>query len=124
MAENLTGLGFEPVDLRPGLERVLKQDPRIVRTAYVVDDSEDGGHAKLSQKHKNKDVRDTDNWQQKRKSEIVRTYEESPLHWLKEMSMRQLHRDVFSYVDAPAGQIRFDADCYKEEIYYVLAQLV
>lgn len=124
MAENLVGLKFEPVDLRLGLEKVLKQEPRIVRTAYVVDDSEDGGHAKLSQKRKNKDVRDTENWQQKSKSEIIRTFEESPLHWLKEMSGQQLHRDVFSYVDASAGQVRFDADCYEEEISYVLAQLV
>jgi len=124
VAENLIGLKFDPVDLQPGLEKVLKQEPRIVRTAYVVDDSEDGGHAKLSHKWKNKDVRDTENWQQKSKSEIVRTFEESPLHWLKDMSGQQLHRDVFSYVDASAGQIRFDADCYEEEISYVLAQLV
>ena len=124
MAENLTGLRFEPIDLRPGLERVLKQEPRIVRTAYVVDDYEDGAHSRLSQKNKNKDVRDTDSWKRKAKSEVVSTSEESPLHWLKEMSGQQLHRDVFSNVDATAGQIRFDADCYEEEISYVLAQLV
>ncbi len=123
-AENLTGLPFEPIDLRTSLEKLLKATPRIIKTSYTVDQSDDGGYTKRAQKQNGKDVRDLEDWQQMTKSRTVRTFEESPVHWLKEMSGRELHREVFSYIYANEGQVRFDADCYEEEIAYVLSHLV
>jgi hypothetical protein len=61
-AESLTGHSLEPVELRASLEKVLKTTPRIVRTSYAVDESDDGGYTKRAQKQKNKDVRDLAEW--------------------------------------------------------------
>lgn len=123
-SENLLGHALEPVELRGSLEKVLKTTPRIVRTSYSVDESEDGGYTKRAQKQKHKDVRDLTDWQDMMKNKTVRTFEEAPVRWLKEMSDGNLKREVFSYIDAAAGLVRFDADCYEEEIDYVLGHLV
>jgi hypothetical protein len=123
-AENLTGHPLEPVELRGSLEKVLKTTPRIVKTSYAVDESDDGGYTKRAQRQKNKDVRDLADWKYIMKNETVRTFEEAPLRWLKEMSNDKLKREVFSYIDATTSLVRFDADCYEEEIDYVLGHLV
>ena len=123
-AENLTGLPFEPLEMRAGLEKILMASPRIVRTSYTVDEAEDGGYTQRSQKKKNKDVRDTEGWQNITTSKLTRTFEEAPVRWLKEMSDGGLNREVYSYIDAANNMIRFDADCYEEEIEYVLNRLV
>lgn len=126
-AENLVGHGFEPVDLRSSLEAVLKANPRIVRTSYAVDETEDGGHTKRAQKRKDRDVRDLAEWQLVMQNPMPRTFEEAPVRWLKEMSGGALHREVYSYIDsyidAANGLVRFDADCYEDEIDYVLGRL-
>jgi hypothetical protein len=123
-AENILGLPLEPVDLRADLERVLKAEPRIVRTNYVVDDAEDGSLTKRTQKKQGKDIRDTKGWKSMDSDGLVRTFEESPLYWLADMSGGKLKRELFCYVDAASGFVRFDADCYEDEIDYVLDQLV
>lgn len=63
-------------------------------------------------------------WEYVVKSPTVRTFEEAPIRWLKEMTGDTLQREVFSFIDAAKGLVRFDADCYEEEIDYVLGQLV
>jgi hypothetical protein len=123
-AENMLGLSMESLELRSSLEAILKKTPRIVRTSYSIDESADGGYTKRTQKQKHKDVRDLADWQDMLKNKITRTFEEAPLHWLHEMSKNQLTRDVFSYIDATNGLVRFDAHCYEEEIDYVIGQLV
>jgi hypothetical protein len=123
-AESLIGHSFEPVELRASLEKVLKTTPRIVKTSYTVDESDDGGYTKRAQRQKHKDVRDLADWQYIVKTNTGRTFEEAPVRWLKEMSDDKLKREVFSYVDAATGLVRFDADCYEEEIDYVLGHLV
>lgn len=123
-AENMLGLPLEPIDFRPGLEKVLKTEPRIVRTNYTVDDAEDGSLTKRTQKKAGKDIRDTSEWKRIANDRMVRTFEEAPLRWLHEMSNGKLKRELFSYVDAANGFVRFDADCYEDEIDYALAQLV
>jgi hypothetical protein len=123
-AENMLGLPLEPIDLRPGLETVLKTEPRIVRTNYTIDDAEDGAHTKRTQKKTGKDIRDTGEWIRIAKDTTIRTFEEAPLWWLPKMSNGMLQREMFSYVDAASGFVRFDADCYEDEIDYVLNKLV
>lgn len=123
-AENLIGLPFEPIDFRAGLERILKTEPRIVRTNYTVDDAEDGSLTKRTQKKAGKDIRDTAEWKRIANDKMVRTFEEAPLRWIPEISGGQLKRELFSYVDAANGLVRFDADCYEDEIDYVLSKLV
>jgi len=123
-AENMIGLALEPIDLRPGLEKVLKTEPRIVRTSYTIDDAEDGAHTKRTQKKTGKDIRDTGEWIRIAKDTTIRTFEEAPLWWLPKMSNGMLQREMFSYVDAANGFVRFDADCYEDEIDYVLSKLV
>jgi hypothetical protein len=124
-AENILGLPLEPVDLRVALERVLKAEPRIVKTNYTVDDAEDGSKTKRTQKKPGKDIRDTDGWKSMAaNSTMLRTFEESPLWWISTVSNGELKRELFSYVDATNGFVRFDANCYEEEIEYVLHQLV
>jgi hypothetical protein len=123
-AENLTGLALEAVELRNGLENVLKASPRIVKTSYTVDESDDGGLTKRTQKQRNKDVRDLAEWQYVLDSKTVRTFEEAPVKWIKEMSGGELNREVFSYIDAANGMVRFDAHCYEGEVEYVLGRLV
>jgi hypothetical protein len=123
-AENMLGMHLEPVDFRKGLERVLKENPRIVWTNYTVDDAEDGALTKRTQKKAGKDVRDTEEWKRIANDEMVRTFEEAPLRWIPEMSKAKLKRELFSYVDAANGFVRFEADCHEEEIDYVLEELV
>jgi len=123
-AENLIGHPLEPVELRSSLEAILKAEPRVVRTSYTVDESSDGGYTQRAQKQKNRDVRDLAEWQYVLKDKTVRTFEEAPVKWLKEMSQASLNREVYSYIDAANGMVRFDADCYEEEIEYVLGKLV
>ena len=123
-AENMLGLPLEPIDLRPGLENVLKTEPRIVRTNYTIDDAEDGAHTKRTQKKTGKDIRDTGEWKRISKDTTIRTFEEAPLTWLPKMSNGMLQREMFSYVDAANGFVRFDADCDEGEIDYVLSKLV
>jgi hypothetical protein len=123
-AENLLGHALESVDLRPGLEKVLKAVPRIVRTRHITDETAEGGVFKRTHKQKHKDVRDLAEWQYMMDSKAVRTMEAAPVYWLKEMAVGKLKRDVFSDIDCDAGLVRFDADCYEEEIEYVLGQLV
>ena len=123
-SENLIGQALQPIDLRETLQQILVADPRIVRTNFTIDESKDGGYTKRAQKQKNRDVRDTVDWQQMMKNETVRTFEEAPVRWLKETSNGILNREVFSYIDAATGLVRFDADCYEEEIDYVLGHLV
>ena len=123
-AENLLGLPFEPIDFRIGLEAVLKTEPRIVRTNYTVDDAEDGTHTKRTQKNAGKDIRDTAEWKRIANDKMIRTFEEAPLRWIPGVSDGQLKRELFSYVDAANGFVRFDADCYEDEIDYVLSRLV
>lgn len=123
-AENMLGLTLEPVDVRPGLEKILKAVPRIVYTNYVVDDADDGSLTKRTQKKAGKDIRDTAGWTHMDEEGVTRTFEEAPLHWLPEMSNGKLTRELFSYVDAASGFVRFDADCNEDEIDYVLHKLV
>jgi hypothetical protein len=123
-AENLTGLALEPIELRVSLESVLRASPRIVKTSYAVDESDDGGYTRRAQKQKNKDVRDLAEWDYIMNAKTVRTFEEAPVRWLKEMSGGELNREVYSYIDAANGCIRFDADCYEDEVQYVLGHLV
>jgi hypothetical protein len=49
-AENTLGLPLEPIEFRNGLEKVLKAEPRIVRTNHTVDDAADGSYTKRTQK--------------------------------------------------------------------------
>lgn len=124
-AENILGLPFQSVDFRSGLEKVLKAEPRVVRTNYTVDDAEDGCRSKLTQKKTGKDVRDTGNWKHNANDRtMIHTFEEAPLWWLPGMSLDKLKRELFCYVDATNGYVRFDANCYEDEIEYVLHQLV
>lgn len=123
-AENLLGLALEPVDLRISLEKILKTTPRIVRSSYVVDESEDGGLTKRTQRQQHKDVRDLADWQYITTAKTVRTFEEAPVRWLKEMASGNLTREVPTRIYAGEGIINFDADCYEEEIDHVLGQLV
>jgi len=123
-AENLLGHTLEPVDLRMSLETVLKTTPRIVRSSYVVDKSEDGGLTKRTQRQQHKDVRDLADWQYITTATTVRTFEEAPVRWLKEMAGGNLTREVPTRIYAEHGIINFDADCYEEEIDHVLGQLV
>lgn len=124
-AENILGLPLEAVDFRSGLEKILKAEPRVIRTNYTVDDAEDGCRSKLTQKKTGKDIRDTENWKRNANDHtMIRTFEEAPLWWLPEMSKGQLKRELFCYVDATNGYVRFDANCYEDEIEYVLHQLV
>jgi hypothetical protein len=123
-AENLLGHSLEPVDLRMSLEKILKTTPRIVRSSYVVDESEDGGLTKRTQRQHHKDVRDLADWQYITTAKTVRTFEEAPVRWLNEMTGGHLKREVPTRIYAGDGIINFDADCYEEEIEYVLGQLV
>jgi hypothetical protein len=123
-SENLLGHALRPVELRGSLEKVLKAVPRLVRAAYAVDESADGGYTRRAQKQKHKDVRDLSDWHDMLNNKIVRTFEEAPVRWLKEISDGHLKREVFSYIDAANGLVRFDSDCYEEEIDYVLSHLV
>ena len=123
-SENLLGHSLQPMELRASLAKILKAEPRIVRTAHAVDESDDGGYTKRSHKHKHKDVRDLADWQNMMKSRTVRTFEEAPLKWIPEMTGGKLQREVGSYIDAANSLVRFDADCYEEEIEYVLSHLV
>lgn len=123
-AENLLGLTLEPTDLRMSLEKILKTTPRIVRSSYVVDESEDGGLTKRTQRQQHKDVRDLAEWDYITTAKTVRTFEEAPVRWLKEMAVGSLTREVPTRIYSKDGIINFDADCYEEEIDYVLGQLV
>jgi hypothetical protein len=123
-AENLLGLPLESIELRGGLEKILKKVPHVVSAMHLVDDAEDGCHSKRTQKKIGKDIRDTAAWQQILQDKMVRTFEEAPLRWKPAMTNGKLTREVFSYVDAANGYVRFDADCNEEEIDYVLDQLV
>jgi hypothetical protein len=120
----LLGLPLEPIDFRAGLEKILKTEPRIVTTNYTIDDAEDGALTKRTQKKDGRDIRDTEEWKRIAKDKMVRTFEEAPLRWIPEMSNGSLTRELFSYVDAANGFVRFDADCNEDEIDYVLSQLV
>ena len=122
--ENMLGLPLEPIDFRAGLEKILKTEPRIVTTNYTIDDAEDGALTKRTQKKDGRDIRDTEEWKRIAKDKMVRTFEEAPLRWIPEMSNGSLTRELFSYVDAANGFVRFDADCNEDEIDYVLSQLV
>jgi hypothetical protein len=122
--ENMLGLRLEPIDFRAGLEKILKTEPRIVTTNYTIDEAEDGALTKRTQKKDGKDIRDTEEWKHIAKGKMARTFEEAPLRWIPKMSNGSLTRELFSYVDAANGLVRFDADCYDGEIDYVLSQLV
>lgn len=89
-----------------------------------MDETADGGHTKRTQKQKTKDLRNLDEWQYMLTANTVRTFRQAPVRWLKEMSNGKLKREVFSDIDASTGMVRFDADCYEEEIEYVLSHLV
>lgn len=124
-SENLIGHSLQPIKLEDALEKILKTDPRIVRVVYAVDDSDDGGRTHRAQKHKNKDVRDLKEWKQQIDAgTIVRTFEEAPLEWIKEQTDGKLQRDVLSHVYCEESMVRFDPECYEEEIEYVLSHLV
>lgn len=123
-AENLLGLPLEPIELRSGLEKILKKVPPVVTVVHVMDEDEEGIQSKRTQKKIGKDLRDTKAWGQLMQDKTVRTYEEAPLHWKHTMTNGKLTREVFSHIDAASGLVRFDAHCSEEEIDYVLAQLV
>lgn len=106
------------------MEKVLKTTPRIVRSSYIVDESEDGGLTKRTQRQQNKDVRDLADWQYIVTANTVRTFEQAPVWWLPEMSGGSLKRELRTRIYAGEGIITFDADCYEEEIDHVLGQLV
>jgi hypothetical protein len=123
-AENTLGLPLEPIEFRNGLEKVLKAEPRIVRTNHTVDDAADGSYTKRTQKKAGADIRDTAEWKRIAADNSRRTFEEAPLRWIPEMSNGRLTRELFSDADAANGYIRFDADCYEEEIDYAISHLV
>jgi hypothetical protein len=119
-SENVLGHALESLDLRISLEKVLKTTPRIVRSSYVVDESADGGLTRRTQRQQHKDVRDLDEWEYITTAATVRTFEEAPVRWQKEMACGSLTREVPTRIYAKGGIINFDADCYEEEIEYVL----
>lgn len=123
-AENLLGLPLDSTELRNGLEKILKKVPPVVTVVHVVDEDEEGIQSKRTQKKIGKDLRETKAWNQMMQDKMIRTYEEAPLRWKPGMTGGKLTREVFSYVDAANGLVRFDAHCSEEEIDYVLAQLV
>lgn len=124
-SETLMGQSLKPIKLEGALEKIIRTDPRIVRVVYAVDDSDDGGRTHRAQKHKNKDVRDLKEWKQQiDRGDIVRTFEEAPLEWIKEQTDGKLQRDVTSHVYCEESMVRFDPECYEEELEYVLSHLV
>ncbi len=124
LAETYLGLPLETVELRNGLEKIMKKVPHVVSAILLVDDDEEGIHSKRTQKKAGKDIRDSSAWNQMLKDNMVRAFAEAPLRWKPLMTNGKLTREVFSYVDATNGFVRFDAHCDEEEIDYVLSQLV
>ena len=122
--ESLIGLPLTPIELRNGLEAILKKVPRVVSVVHAVDEDEEGIQSKRTHKKIGKDLRDTKAWNNMMQDKMVRTYEEAPLRWKPGMTNGKLKREVSSHVDAAHGLVRFDAHCSEEEIDYVLAQLV
>jgi hypothetical protein len=124
--EAMLGLPLTTIDLHSKLESILRKVPRVVKTSYVVDETSEGGVNRRTQKQKNKDVRDLSDFPKTDVSggSLVRTFEEAPVYWLKEPSSDELKREVYSYIYAAEGMVRFNAHCQESEIAYVLAQLV
>ena len=123
-AETFLGLPLDPIELRGGLEAILKKTPAVVSVVHVIDEDEEGIQSRRTQKKLGKDLRDTKAWSNMMLDKTVRTYEEAPLRWKPAMTDGKLQRDVSCHVDAARGLVRFDAHCSEEEIDYVLAQLV
>ncbi len=124
--EAMLGLPLTTIDLHTKLEAILRKVPRVVKTTHVVDETSEGGVNRRTQKQRHKDVRDLSDFPKTDApgDPVVRTFEEAPVHWLTEPSGEQLKREVYSYIYAAEGMVRFNAHCQESEIAYVLAQLV
>jgi hypothetical protein len=124
-AEAICGSIFEPVELRPKLDQIVKTIPRIVEVMHNEELTEDGFTIKWSAMQRGKDIRDGKHYTASEKhGGTLKTQEKESVRWLPEASGGGLSRPVTTYVDGKAGYVRFDAYCHDQEVSYVLTHFV
>jgi len=124
-AETICGSTFEPVELRPKLDQIVKATPRIVEVTHNEELTEDGFTIKWAAVKRGKDVRDGKHYTASEKhGGTLKTQERESVKWLPETSTKRLNRPVTTYIDGKAGYVRFDAFCHDQEVNYVLTHFV
>jgi hypothetical protein len=122
--ENMTGLAFEPIDLRDRLKELLLKQPPVVKPVTMATIGEDQQTVVYGAKSK-ADPRSLKDFKAAMaKDAQPRTFEKCPMRWHHGTTNCKLHRDLWCQVDAMDGVVRFDAECIEAEVDYVLSQFV
>jgi hypothetical protein len=123
-SENMTGLSFEPVDLRGRLREILLRQPPVVVPITIATIAEDDQTIVYGSRS-GADPRSRKDFKADMKEDAQpRTFEKAPLRWQHATTNYKLYRDLWCKIDAAEGTIDFDADCTEDEVEYVISQLV
>jgi hypothetical protein len=122
--ENMTGLSFEPVDIRDRLREILLKQPPVVVPVTIATIAEDDQTIVYGSRSGG-DPRSRKDFKADMKEDAQpRTFEKAPLRWQHATTNYKLYRDLWCHIDALEGTVRFDADCTEGEVDYVISQLV
>jgi hypothetical protein len=122
--ENMTGLAFEPVELRERLREILLKQPPVVIPVTMSTIGEDQqtviyGSRSSADPRTLKDFKAAMD-----KHAQPRTFEKSPMRWQHKTTNYKLYRDLWCQIEAADGIVRFDADCTEAEVAHVISQFV
>jgi hypothetical protein len=122
--ENMTGLSFEPVELRDRLRNILLKQPPVVVPVTIATIAEDQ-QTLVYGSRSTADPRSLKDFKADMQADAQpRTFEKAPVRWQHRTTNYKLYRDLWCHIDAQEGTIRFDADCTEGEVDYVISQLV
>jgi hypothetical protein len=122
--ENMTGLAFEPLDLRERLKELLLKQPPVVVPVTMSTIGEDEqtviyGSRTPADPRTLKDFKSA-----MTKDAQPRTFEKAPLRWQHQMTNYKLYRNLWCSIDGAAGTVFFDADCTEDEVDYVISETI
>jgi hypothetical protein len=122
--ENMTGLSFEPVEMRERLRGILLKQPPVVVPVTIATVAEDQQTLVYGSKS-TADPRSLKDFKADMQPDAQpRTFEKAPVRWQHSATNYSLYRDLWCNIDAQEGTVRFDADCTEGEVDYVISQLV
>jgi hypothetical protein len=122
--ENMTGLSFEPVELRDRLREILLKQPPVVVPVTIATIAEDQ-QTLVYGSRSTADPRSLKDFKADMQADAQpRTFEKAPVRWQHAATNYKLYRDLWCHIDAQDATIRFDADCTEGEVDYVISQLV
>jgi hypothetical protein len=121
----MLGTNLQPVELRPGLDKVVNLVPRVVECRSLEMSTEDNFTIKVTPKLRGKDVRDAKDMNaMNAHGTKIKVREVEDLTWFPELSGKAISRKIKTHVDGREGFVRLEADYHESEVNYVIGRLL